>query len=113
MTDPVLERSVLERKERDELQTIAKALGAKPSARAKKADLVDLILTTAGIDTGSSNGEVPAERAPAPTRVVRSAKPAVIDDAIADLLADEEALVPASNGSPDEPVETSAPAATA
>ena len=49
MTDPVLERSVLERKERDELQTIARALGAKPPARAKKADLVDLILASAGI----------------------------------------------------------------
>ena len=35
MSEPVLERSVLERKERDELQTIAKALGAKPPARAK------------------------------------------------------------------------------
>ena len=97
MSDPVLERSVLERKERDELQTIAKALGAKPTARAKKADLVDLILTTAGISPGSSNGgDAPVATAPvdtAPrTRVVRSAKPAV-DDPIAELLADEEALV--------------------
>ena len=50
MSDPVLERSVLERKERDELLTIAKALGAKPPARAKKADLVDLILQLAGVD---------------------------------------------------------------
>src|SRR5688500_2366858 len=49
MSEPVLERSVLERKERDELLTIARALGAKPPARAKKADIVDLILTTAGI----------------------------------------------------------------
>jgi transcription termination factor Rho len=49
MSEPVLERSVLERKERDELQTIAKALGAKATSRAKKADLVDLILTTAGV----------------------------------------------------------------
>jgi transcription termination factor Rho len=60
MSEPVLERSVLERKERDELLTIAKALGAKPPARAKKADLVDLILTTAGITPGA-----PAEEAPA------------------------------------------------
>src|SRR5688500_4620886 len=54
MSEPVLERSVLERKERDELQTIAKALGAKPPARAKKADLVDLILATAGITPPAS-----------------------------------------------------------
>ncbi|MBW8825308.1 MAG: transcription termination factor Rho [Acidobacteria bacterium] len=112
MSDPVLERSVLERKERDELQTIAKALGAKPTARAKKADLVDLILTTAGITTGSPNGDTAAE-APAPTRVVRSAKPAVIDEAIADLLADEEALVPATNGSPAEAAEAPAGATNA
>jgi transcription termination factor Rho len=60
MTDPVLERSVLERKERDELLTIAKALGAKPPARVKKADLVDLILTTAGIvPAAAANGEAP------------------------------------------------------
>jgi transcription termination factor Rho len=55
MNDPVLERSVLERKERDELMTIARALGAKPLARARKADLVDLILTTAGILPGPSS----------------------------------------------------------
>jgi transcription termination factor Rho len=65
MSEPVLERSVLERKERDELLTIAKALGAKPPARAKKADLVDLILTTAGITPGAAQDEAPA--APAPT----------------------------------------------
>jgi transcription termination factor Rho len=65
MSEPVLERSVLERKERDELQTIARAMGAEPAARARKADLVDLILTTAGISapTGgeaASNGAAPA-----------------------------------------------------
>ena len=61
MSEPVLERSVLERKERDELLTIAKALGAKPPARAKKADLVDLILTTAGISPGGAE-DAPAEK---------------------------------------------------
>ncbi len=49
MSEPVLERSVLERKERDELQTIARAMGVEPPARARKADLVDAILTAAGI----------------------------------------------------------------
>jgi transcription termination factor Rho len=67
MSEPVLERSVLERKERDELQTIAKALGAKPPARAKKADLVDLILTTAGITSSPAPEPAPPEPAPAPT----------------------------------------------
>ncbi len=50
-----LERSVLERKERDELQQIARALGAEPPSRARKADLVALILEKAGVTSG--NGE--------------------------------------------------------
>src|SRR4051812_49632550 len=59
MSEPVLERSVLERKERDELQTIARAMGAEPGSRARKADLVDIILSKAGIATEpapASNG---------------------------------------------------------
>lgn len=55
MSDPVLERSVLERKERDELQSIARAMGASPTSRTRKADLVDMILTTAGIITVDSS----------------------------------------------------------
>ena len=47
-----LERSVLERKERDELATIAQALGLKPAARAAKATIVDQILRSAGVDLG-------------------------------------------------------------
>ena len=46
-----LERSALERKDRDELLTIAKALGGKPPARAKKADIVDLVLQLTGSAT--------------------------------------------------------------
>jgi transcription termination factor Rho len=48
---PPLERSVLERKERDELATIAAAMGVKPSARASKSTLIDQILREAGIET--------------------------------------------------------------
>ncbi|HEY5154184.1 MAG TPA: transcription termination factor Rho [Acidimicrobiales bacterium] len=44
-----LERSALERKDRDELHTIATALGGKPGSRAKKADIVNLILELAGV----------------------------------------------------------------
>ena len=40
---PELDRSVLEGKDRDELVTIATALGEKPPARAKKADIIDLV----------------------------------------------------------------------
>ena len=65
MAEPVLERSVLERKERDELKTIVEALGAKAPARAKKADLVDLILTTAGVGGAAAREEVGKEPAKA------------------------------------------------
>ena len=54
--DPTqLERDALEGKDRDELTTIATALGGKPGSRARKAEIVDLILDLAGIET-SSNG---------------------------------------------------------
>ena len=48
-----LERSTLERKDRAELATIAEALGQKPTSRAKKSDIVDLILELAGVGSGS------------------------------------------------------------
>ena len=55
-----LRRSTLERKDRDELVTIATALGTKPPSRARKAEIVDLIITTAttgsGDDSSSDNG---------------------------------------------------------
>ena len=41
--------SVLERKDRDELSQIAESLGQKPPSRARKADIVDLILRLAGV----------------------------------------------------------------
>jgi transcription termination factor Rho len=71
MSEPVLERSVLERKERDELLTIARAMGASPASRIKKADLVDLILTAAGIPSGGGPDAPGAE----------DERPAKLDDA--------------------------------
>ena len=47
-----LRRSTLERKDRDELVTIATAMGAKPPSRARKAEIVDLIIKTATTDGG-------------------------------------------------------------
>src|SRR6266542_1399320 len=46
-----LERSVLERKERDELAAIAEAMGVKAGARTSKANLIGQILREAGIET--------------------------------------------------------------
>jgi transcription termination factor Rho len=51
-----LERSTLQKKDRAELMTIATAMGGKPGSRAKKADVIDMILELAGVasdDAGS------------------------------------------------------------
>ena len=54
-----LERTKREGKDRTQLVTIATALGTKPPARAKKADIVDLILKLAGVDEAAA--EEPAD----------------------------------------------------
>src|SRR3977135_3092535 len=59
-----LERSVLERKERDELAAIAEAMGVKAGSRASKATLIDHILREAGIEAG--DGKPKRARAPKP-----------------------------------------------
>jgi transcription termination factor Rho len=63
----------LERKDRAELATIAQALGGKPGSRAKKADIISMILELAGVTpggaastTGSSSAE-PSGDAPHPS----------------------------------------------
>src|SRR5829696_4897340 len=57
-----LERSALERKDREELTTIATALGAKPPSRARKAEIVQMILELTGV---AAPGSAPP---PAPSR---------------------------------------------
>ena len=56
MDTPELRRSALERKDRDELVTIATTLGVKPPSRARKAEIVDLILTTVTTDAADEAG---------------------------------------------------------
>ncbi|HLT69030.1 MAG TPA: transcription termination factor Rho [Acidimicrobiales bacterium] len=52
-----LERSALERKDREELTTIAQALGAKPPSRARKAEIIQLILELTGVEpAGEASG---------------------------------------------------------
>jgi transcription termination factor Rho len=48
-----LERETLERKDRDELQKIAGALGGKVTSRTRKADIIDMILELTGVTPGS------------------------------------------------------------
>ncbi|MGA8682586.1 MAG: transcription termination factor Rho [Acidimicrobiales bacterium] len=69
MSGEQLERSILERKEREELKAIATAMSLEPVARLKKADLVDQILRAAGVEVGAEgNGAYggPAEPASTP-----------------------------------------------
>ena len=61
-----LERSALERKDRDELHTIAVALGGKPSSRARKAEIVDLILELAGVAPAAPGAGSGSRRAAGP-----------------------------------------------
>ncbi|HEX6417413.1 MAG TPA: transcription termination factor Rho [Acidimicrobiales bacterium] len=64
-----LERSALERKDREELTTIATALGVKPPSRARKAEIVQLILELTGVEpaadraAGATEGEAPVAQA--------------------------------------------------
>jgi transcription termination factor Rho len=64
-----LERSALERKDREELTTIAQALGAKPPSRARKAEIVQLILELTGVASSESSG---AEEGGSKTRRTRA-----------------------------------------
>jgi hypothetical protein len=87
-----LERSALERKDRDELLTIAQALGGKPPSRAKKADIVDLILDLTGVRAdapgdapaaaGATETDAPAKKAPRSRRSA-SAKAEEADEPVA------------------------------
>ena len=68
-----LERSVLEGKDREQLLTIAAALGVKPGTRAKKADIIDKILEQVGVPSGAPSPEAAAPVRKAPrARVARS-----------------------------------------
>ena len=87
-----LEQSALERKDRDELLTIAQALGGKPASRAKKADIVGLILDLTGVSaTDGSPSDSAASESVAPVKKAsraRKAAPASASGA-AEVAADE------------------------
>jgi transcription termination factor Rho len=86
-----LERSALERKDREELTTIAQALGAKPPSRARKAEIVQLILELTGVEPAGgapareAAADAPAADAAADTAVAGAAnghdKEAIVDEA--------------------------------
>src|SRR5438105_15303069 len=101
MSEPQLERSVLEAKERDELYAIAEALGTKPASRTKKGDLITQILRATGVQQETAE---PVEK-PRRTRA-RKAAAAPANGATADAAAPAP---PASQGTEASPAkETSA-----
>ena len=95
--DQQIDRSVLAGKDRDELHTIAGAIGVKAATRMRKADLIDAILTAAnGGDAAAEapSGSEPAEAKPAakPRRVRSTRSSQAADDDLAALAAEEDAL---------------------
>ena len=67
-----LERSVLEGKEREELNAIAQAMSLKTTTRTKKADIISQILDATGVttngDAASGNGDSNGTNGTKPTR---------------------------------------------
>src|SRR5580765_1142845 len=68
-----LERSVLERKDREQLLAIAAAIGVKATSRAKKAEIIDKILTQTGHEEQSTTApsEPPRPRANGRSRATK------------------------------------------
>ncbi|MFM8971103.1 MAG: transcription termination factor Rho, partial [Actinomycetota bacterium] len=106
-----IERSMLDGKDREELHSIASAIGLKGVTRLKKADLVDAILAAAGGDGAANGGGAKAKAEPkakagaaddaAPRKAVRSKRASEIEADSIDALAAEEAAIASSSS--DEP----------
>jgi transcription termination factor Rho len=107
-----IERSVLAGKDREELHTIAGAMGVKAATRMRKADLIEAILAAAN-GGADANGEV--EPAPKARRVRSTRAAAAEDDSLAALAAEEESLGGADAGEslPTPPTRTRSSAAAA
>jgi transcription termination factor Rho len=112
-----LERSVLEGKERDELNAIAQAMSLKTTTRTKKADIIDQILDATGVTSGSNGAGTPAAGSNGARRP-RNAAPAGPDDAEGEAQAAAPAATAGNAGAPASapdpaPAEAAAPVATA
>ncbi|HEY7106216.1 MAG TPA: transcription termination factor Rho [Acidimicrobiia bacterium] len=95
-----IERSVLAGKDREELQTIAGAMGVTATSRMRKADLIDAILTAGGANgANGSDGDAPKSRR------VRSARTSELEqDSLAALADEEDALGTAGPSDDDAPM---------
>ena len=121
-----LERSVLERKEREELRAIAQAMALETNSRSKKADIIDQILHAAGVDAPANGagearprtrrgaGSAPAGEA-AEAGAGNGGRPAVdtvSEDGVAATGASAGGAEPATNGQADAGADSSAVAAS-
>jgi transcription termination factor Rho len=88
-----LEQSVLESKDKEQLIAIAKALGLKPSARHKKADIIDQILATTGGGAAAAAGAPPAEPVTADAPVAAAPAPAPVPTSTASTASTAESVV--------------------
>ncbi|MGH9165064.1 MAG: hypothetical protein ACRDZW_06070, partial [Acidimicrobiales bacterium] len=110
-----LERSVLENKERDELQAIAEAMGLKPTSRVAKSTLVGQILRATGVEV-EANGTATATAPRRNTRAARTPRPSLNGQATPDEAGEAPldappASSPAEVDSSPEPVAAAAPPA--
>ncbi len=108
-----LERSMLEAKDRDELMSIAKALGGKPAARAKKATVIDLILELAGVTTVAAEPADAPEVAPAVEVVSEPEPESSGEDAAAESASDSDPVNADDATAADETNSDDAPASRA
>jgi transcription termination factor Rho len=90
------QRATLEAKDRDELLTIASTLGGKPGSRAKKADVIDLIL---GLIADSEPAPPKPRRGRPPKAAAVEEAPVVDDDIEVVVFEDEEELASSEVGS--------------
>lgn len=83
-TESQIERSVLEKKDRDELVQIASALQLKTTSRTRKGEVIDLILQSAGVAPQLElAAETPKAEKPRRSRTAPKAKQAELSEQIA------------------------------
>ena len=101
MASTKLTRSDLERKKRDELDSIARAMGGKPSSQARKSEIVDLIMNLTGMNGSQAAGDTARE----------AAGDTVSDNHIADYDSGYDGVGTAHFGGEDEFADSGAPGA--
>ncbi len=92
-----LSRSKLQRKDRAQLQIIAKAMGGRPGPKDRKADIVDMILDLAGISEGGDGQAGSTGNGAGPAQLPGTAEVADAVDGT-DEAAEETKTEPASDG---------------